>query len=148
MASNLEEKGIWEQLKALKALYSQTDILHEAQVEQVKLWGRLVFQYVSKEGYECNIDIDNQKVKYVLKGGKLFEKKSWFRLRKNVCDFKWLVSAIAALDEAIHELLGDTWRLIIEHNGKIEYEGVRLKTSEQMKYEREQYRKQRNRETE
>ena len=147
MASSLEDKGIWSQLQALKALYFETDTIHEAQIEQLKMWGRLIFQFVPKEGYECVIDMDNRDVKYVLKGGKLFEKKSWFRFKKNTCDFKWLVNAIAVLDQGIHDLLGDDWRLLIEHNGKLEYEGVRPKTREQMTYEREQYRKQRNRES-
>jgi hypothetical protein len=145
LASSLEDKEPWNQLQSLKALTFQTGTLHQAQIDQLRLWGRVSFPYVPKEGYECHIDIDNQEVNYVLKGGKLFKKyHSWFTKQADRHDFKWLVNVIALLDHSIHELLGDEWRTLITHNGKVEYEGQRLKTREQIEYDREQYRKEQN----
>lgn len=145
MASSLEEKDPWGQLQALKAMTHDTGVIHQAQIDQLRLWGRVAFQLVPKEGFEMQVDPEGQEVHYVLKGGKLFQKKSWFTLRVNKCDFQWLVGVIAALDSSVHDLMGEDWRVLITHNGKLEYEGARVKTREQMKYEREQYRKERNR---
>jgi|SRR6185312_3143721 len=145
MASSLEEKDPWEQLQGLKALTFETGSVHQAQVDQIRLWGRVAFQFIPKDGYEVKIDTENQEVHYVLKGGKLFEKWNWFRTQSNRRDFQWLVGIIAGLDRSIHSLLGDDWRMTVTHNGNLEYDGPRLKTREQMKYERDEYRKQRNR---
>jgi hypothetical protein len=146
LASSLENKGnAWEQLQALKVLTFETGVVHQAQLDQLRLWGRVAFQFVPKEGFECQVDTDHQDVHYVLNGGKLFKEPSWFSFKKKEFDFDWLVGIIAGLDRSIHDLLGPEWRLLVTHNGKLEYEGGREKTIEEMKHERREYQKERNR---
>lgn len=132
------------QLEALKAASIETGILHQAQIDQLRMWGLVAFQFVPIEGVECQVDQEGHDVHYVLKGGRLFRKWNFFHKEK--CDFNWLVGVIAALDGSVKDLLGPHWRLLITHNGKLEYEGPREKTPEQMKHERDEYRRERNRE--
>lgn len=146
MASSLVDDNTLKQIRDLRTLTIETGVVTEVQADHLRLWGRVAFQFVPKEGMQCHIDQENYEVHYKLKGGRLFRKWNFFH--KDKCDFNWLVGVIAALDGSVHDLLGPHWRLLITHNDKLEYEGQREKSLEMIKHEREQYRQRRNRKDE
>lgn len=128
MASSIESDSTptRRQLLKLKAVTQLSGTLHDAQLAHLRMWGLVVFQLVPKDGTVVKVDTDKRTVRYLLTGGKLYEKK------KNGLNFDWLVQAIAKLDAAIHDLLGDDWQTIIEHNGKVEYTGPRQSEQEKI----------------
>jgi len=134
--ANLEEKDPWSQLMALKALTFQTGVMHQAQIDQLRLWGRVAFQFIPREGFECHISSADHSVCYVLKDGELYDKK-----KGATHNFKWLVKIIAGLDRSIHDLLGEEWQLKIKHNGRLEYTGPRLTTRSKKVRQLRNYRK-------
>lgn len=128
MASSLENDSTptRRQLLKLKAATQLSGTLHDAQLAHLRMWGLVVFQLVPKDGTVLKVDTDRKVVHYTLTGGKLYEKK------KGGLNFNWLVQAIAKLDAAIHDLLGDEWQVVIEHDGKIEYTGPRKSEQEKI----------------
>lgn len=125
MASSLDNEGqeSRKQLLQLKGLTRMTGTLHDAQLSHLRMWGLVVFQLVPKEKMAVYVSTERKQVRYVLDGGKLYQKRGEL-------NFNWLVQAIAKLDSAVHDLLGDEWQTIIEHNGKVEYLGPRIAEKE------------------
>lgn len=134
--SSLESKDPWGQLMQLKAITFQTGVMHQAQIDQLRLWGRVAFQYVPRENFACHISSSDRTVSYVLTGGKLYDKS-----RGADHNFKWLVNVIAGLDRSIHDLLGEEWQLLINFKGKNEYTGQRLSTADAKVAARREYRR-------
>lgn len=118
---------IWERLQVLRETTSMVGLIHESQLEQLKLWGRLVFQHVPKEGISIAIDGDKKSVTYKLSAGKLDKLELQAKL-------------VAGLDRSIHALLGDHWYLNIDLKGKRIYEGLVVKTEAETKHDRREIR--------
>jgi hypothetical protein len=89
-----EEKAIWEQIYELKELTKLTGIIHEAQIQQLHLWARLVGN--GKYTIAINVDERNVSIKYSSKI--LNDAKKNFKNRG-----LWL-------SKAVKVLLGDDWK--------------------------------------
>lgn len=105
-----DEYSFTEQLLVLRGLTETTKALHHAQVIQLKLWGSLVFPNAKSSDWECEVDFDNFAVIY--------------RLTSEVAHPPELPRLVASLDDAVHFLLGDKWRLLIKENDELIYEGL------------------------
>jgi hypothetical protein len=101
---------LWDRLMSLREHTASHGVLVDAQLEQLKLWGCLAFQHVPRTGIEIRVNFEEHTVLYVLQGGRL--------ARLNV-----QANLVAGLDRSIHALLGDEWKLLIDHDGERVYEG-------------------------
>lgn len=120
MPSSLTQKDdLWSKLRALRTYTVEMGFLHQSQIDQLKLWGRLAFQQIPPVGVEIAVDFALRDVKYTLKGGKLDS------------DIKRQATLVAGLDRSIAEMLGDEWRLLIDLDGKNIYTGQRRVTPAQ-----------------
>ena len=138
MASSLEgkETTTWDILMSLKAVTFTTGVLHEVQIDQLRLWGQLALGHAGE--FKCKVDTEEKTISY----GLVTKKKT---LTDKKHSFKWLAKAVALLDQSIHQVLGDDWKLSIIHNKKVAYEGKRLKSTEEKLDERRKYRAKRTR---
>lgn len=118
---------LWARLIALQSYTAQHGVLVEAQLEQLKLWGALAFQDVPRKDIEIRVDFNSRLVLYVLMGGKLASLKTQAML-------------VAGLDRSVHALLGDDWKLAIEHGGKRIYEGHAISRAEKTNDRRAEHR--------
>lgn len=116
--SNLTRKDdLWEKLLLLRQYTSERGALHQAHVDQLKLWGRLAFQDFPASGIEIVVNFDQRDIKYVLKNGKLDQ------------DIQKQATLVAGLDRSIAEMLGEEWRLLIDLDDKNIYTGRRRTTT-------------------
>lgn len=114
---------LWTRLQVLRETTSMVGVVHEAQIEQLKLWGRLAFQHVPKGNIEILVNADKKSVTYKLSAGKLDVVKTQAML-------------VAGLDRSVHALLGNDWHLDIDFKNKKVYEGLVVKTEAEIKDER------------
>jgi len=93
----MSDFGVWEQLDQLRLLTDRMGVLHEAQVKQLKIWPRVIFQSSKKS--ECSVDIDKKGVVFDIwqNSGKKNEEKS----------------ASEILDQHVKRLFGDSWSVKI-----------------------------------
>ena len=105
MASEMTD--LEKQLMDLRALTAVTGVIHEAQVQQIQLWGKLAFDYTT---WEAAIDVESKTVIFVLGKGK---------------HPKHLANLVAGIDRSVHWLLGPDWALHVREGKKALYEGMR-----------------------
>lgn len=105
----MESKGATytQQLGMLRALTSDLCVLHQAQLDQLKYWGAIAFQYVGNGNWEAQVDVDNKTVSY-----HLTTKKK---------DPRNLPQLVAMLTLSIKDLLGPDWTIRILANNKVIY---------------------------
>ncbi len=127
MPSSLLTDDLWTRLIALREYTARHGVLVEAQLEQLKLWAALAFQQVARKDIEIRVDFENRLVVYALTGGKLAPLKTQAML-------------VAGLDRSVHALLGDEWKLAIEHGGKRIYEGRAVPRAEKTNDRRAEHR--------
>lgn len=125
-----EVADLWGQLEALREYTAIHGVLAGAQVDQLKLWGRLVFEYIPKNGIEIQVDFEARFVTFILKGGKLSAINKQAKL-------------VAGLDNSIHAMLGENWILTIYHDSLLIYLGS-SKSDEEVANERRTDRQNRN----
>lgn len=85
--------SISDQLRTLKVLTKQTDILHAGQRLQLRNWGAIVFS----GRWSVFVSIENKIITYELEAG------------ASTVDNTYLI----VLDASIKELLGDEWTLSV-----------------------------------
>ena len=125
-----EVQDLWGQLEALREYTAIHGILVGAQVDQLKMWGRLVFEHIPKSGVEIQVDFEGKFVTYLLKGGKLSAITKQAKL-------------VAGLDNSVHAMLGANWQLAIYHNDEIIYLGP-SQSDQELTDERRKIRQARN----
>jgi hypothetical protein len=122
-----EVKGIWDQLKALRAITNNTGAIHDAQVHQLKQWGPLALQHV--EEIEIGVRMhDKPCVEFRAKGVTTEVPENF-------------ASLLAGLDRSIKYMLGDHFAtrvlvdgvVIFEEKGKARKKPNLKKTIERLK---------------
>lgn len=99
-----------EQLLVLRGLTETTGALHEAQVFNLKMWGRLAAPHA--KSVELAIEMDEKIVEF-----RLIEAK---KAPKNLKDL------LGGLDRSVKFLLGDKWKVVVVKGDKILFTGDRL----------------------
>ena len=118
----------WEQqLATLRSVTDTSGVVHEAQLQQLRFWGGVAFSPIK---WTADIDVEGRKIIYSL------AKKS-----KNPT----LPNAVAALDNSVHWLLGESWQLIVREAGNTIYSGLFL-TIQEYKQKARKYRDKRAKE--
>lgn len=105
--SDIESPSQRQQLQMLREMTRMTGALHEAQVLQLKMWPLMLFPWVSIKGVEFTWSVEQKVVTYTLStmpGRKANEKQ--------------LQERTGVLNEWLHELLGDEWRVAVTIKGK------------------------------
>jgi hypothetical protein len=98
-----------KQLMDLRALTAVTGVIHEAQKQQIALWGKLSFDYTT---WQAAIDVESKTVIFTLAKGKRP---------------KHLANLVAGLDRSVHWLLGPDWALWVMEGQKALYQGARAR---------------------
>ena len=96
----------WEKLLLLRDLTKRTGILHEVQVEQLKMWPLIAFEHATNS--EFTWDNTTKNVCFSIKTEGASPKKMNER-------FNWL-------DQAVKALLGPEWAIKVKINGKEKFQ--------------------------
>ncbi len=84
--------SISDQLRALKVLTKQTDILHSGQLLQLRNWGAILFT----GKWSAYASVENKTITYELEDAK-------------IADDSYLI----VLDASVKDLLGDDWTVTV-----------------------------------
>jgi hypothetical protein len=96
-----------EQIAVLRGLTKRTEILHEAQVLQLRLWPFAVDPSLSNS--EASIDFPTHQVSFAWKDTD--KSQTWKATSK-------YLSGIDRLQESVRFLLGNGWKISVSMNGK------------------------------
>lgn len=100
-----QNSQVIEQIISLKDLTKRTGALHEAQINQLRIWFQLLFDDIDPTTSTFTWDVDLQQVTYLLKT----KIKRYLSLKQK---------ELLILLNSIKFLLGEEWSLLFIVNGK------------------------------
>lgn len=105
MSQTLDPKGIWEQLYLLREMTKTTGGLFEAQILQLKMWGRLAAPH--QDNVEFTWSNDRKK-----------DKSITYNSRGEGSPPDNHSEILAGLDRSVKDLLGSDWAVNFYDNGQ------------------------------